>query len=118
MAADAGCDGGTGALTISDVVQSGPSAAAFTSVGTFYAADGATVMNCSTFSDTNYPSFVKVESTGTINGSPNRTIETYVRLTPNFGGFGAAILGGQQHRRSRTTSRSTGTAATTAISTS
>src|SRR5688500_4632895 len=41
MAADAGCDGGTGALTISDMVQSGPSAAAFTSVGTFYAADGA-----------------------------------------------------------------------------
>ena len=92
MAANAGCDGGTGALTIGDVVQSGPSAAAFSSVGTFYAADGATVMNCSTFSDTNYPSFVKVESTGTINGSPNRTIETYVRLTPNFGGFGAAIL--------------------------
>ena len=49
-------------------------------------------MNCSTFSDTNYPRFVKVESTGTINGSPNRTIETYVRLTPNYGGFGAAIL--------------------------
>ena len=92
MSADAGCDGGTGALTISDVVQSGPSAAAFTSVGTFYAANGTTVMNCSTFNDTTYPSFVKVESTGTINGSPNRTIETYVRLTPNFGGFGAAIL--------------------------
>ena len=92
MSADAGCDGGTGALTISDVVQSGPSAAAFTSVGTFYAANGTTVMNCSTFGDTTYPSFVKVESTGTINGSPNRTIETYVRLTPNFGGFGAAIL--------------------------
>ncbi len=92
MAADGGCDGGTGALTISDVVQSGPSAAAFTSVGTFYAANGTTVMSCSTFSDTNYPSFVKVLSTGTINGSPNRTIETYVRLTPNFGGFGAAIL--------------------------
>ncbi|HWL90934.1 MAG TPA: hypothetical protein VNP90_06175 [Actinomycetota bacterium] len=92
MAADGGCDGGTGRLTIGDVVQSGPSAAAFSSVGTFYAADGTTVMNCSTFSDTNYPAFVKVESTGTINGSPNRTIETYVRLTPNFGGFGAAIL--------------------------
>ena len=35
---------------------------------------------------------MKVESTGTINGAPNRTIETYVRLTPNYGGFGAAIL--------------------------
>ena len=73
-------------------MQSGPSPAAFESVGTFYAADGATTMNCSTFNDTNFPSFVKVRSTGTINGSPNRTIETYVRLTPNYGGFGAAIL--------------------------
>ena len=92
MAADPGCDAGTGQLTIGDVVQSGPSAAAFDSVGTFYAADGATEMNCSTFSDTNFPEFVKVESTGTINGAPARTIETYVRLTPNYGGFGAAIL--------------------------
>jgi hypothetical protein len=92
MAANPGCDSGTGKLTIGDVVQSGPSAAAFDSVGTFYAADGTTEMNCSTFSDTNYPAFVKVESTGTINGAPARTIETYVRLTPNLGGFGAAIL--------------------------
>jgi hypothetical protein len=92
MAADAGCDATTGKLTIGDVVQSGPSQAAFDSVGTFYAADGTTQMSCSTFSDTNFPSFVKVESTGTINGAPARTIETYVRLTPNYGGFGAAIL--------------------------
>ena len=92
MSVDPGCSSSTGILTISDTVQSGPSPAAFTSLGTFYAADGATTMNCSTFSDTNYPSFVKVRSTGTINGTPNRTIETYVRLTPNYGGFGAAIL--------------------------
>jgi hypothetical protein len=92
MAVDPGCDSATGQLTIEDVVQSGPSAAAFDSVGTFYAADGTTTMSCSTFSDTNYPAFVKVESTGTINGAPARTIETYVRLTPNYGGFGAAIL--------------------------
>ena len=92
MAVDPGCDAGTGQLTIGDVVQSGPSAAAFDSIGTFYAADGTTQMNCSTFTDTTYPAFAKVESTGTINGAPARTIETYVRLTPNFGGFGAAIL--------------------------
>jgi hypothetical protein len=92
MAGDAGCDASSGQLTIADVVQSGPSQAAFDSVGTFYAADGTAQMSCSTFSDTIFPSFVKVESTGTINGSPNRTIETYVRLTPNYGGFGAAIL--------------------------
>lgn len=92
MATDPGCDGGTGTLSIADVVQSGPSAAAFASTGTFYAEDGTTPMSCATFSDTNYPSYVKVESTGTINGSPARTIETFVRLTPNLGGFGAAIL--------------------------
>lgn len=92
MATNGGCNAGTGKLTIGDVVQSGPSLAAFSSVGTFYATNGSTEMNCSTFTDTNYPSFVKVLSTGTINGSPNRTIETYVRLTPNYGGFGAAIL--------------------------
>jgi hypothetical protein len=92
MAGDPGCDAGTGQLSIADVVQSGPSPAAFDSVGTFYAADGTTPMNCSTFSDTNFPSYARVESTGTINGNPSRTIETFVRLTPNYGGFGAAIL--------------------------
>jgi hypothetical protein len=91
MAADPGCSA-SGTLSIAQTVQSGPSAAAFNAVGTFYAADGATTMSCKTFTDTNYPSFVKVRSTGTINGSPNRTLETYVRLTPNYGGFGAAIL--------------------------
>jgi hypothetical protein len=91
MAADAGCSA-SGTLSIAQTVQSGPSAAAFNAIGTFYAADGTTTMSCKTFTDTNYPSFVKVRSTGTINGSPNRTLETYVRLTPNYGGFGAAIL--------------------------
>ena len=91
MSADSGCSA-SGTLSIAQTVQSGPSAAAFNAVGTFYAADGATTMSCKTFTDTNFPSFVKVRSTGTINGSPNRTLETYVRLTPNYGGFGAAIL--------------------------
>jgi hypothetical protein len=92
MAADAGCSASTGLLTLSDTVQSGPSTAAYSAVGTFYASDGTTTMSCRSFSDSNIPSYAKVRSTGTINGSPNRTLETYVRLTPNFGGFGAAIL--------------------------
>jgi hypothetical protein len=92
MSADPGCNAGTGELTLSDVVQSGPSAAAYNAVGTFYTSDGTTEMSCATFSDTTFPSYVKVRSTGTINGSPNRTLETFVRLTPNYGGFGAAIL--------------------------
>ena len=92
MAADAGCSASTGLLTLSDTVQSGPSTAAYSAVGTFYASDGTTTMSCKTFTDTTFPSYAKVRSTGTINGSPNRTLETYVRLTPNYGGFGAAIL--------------------------
>jgi Tfp pilus assembly protein PilX len=92
MSTHAGCDAATGKLTLSEVVQSGPAAAAFNAVATFYAADGTTTMSCATFNDTTFPSFAKIRSTGTINGAPNRTIETYVRLTPNFGGFGAAIM--------------------------
>ena len=92
MSVDPGCDATSGELTLSDTVQSGPSAAAYEAVGTFYGSDGVTPVSCSTFSDTAFPSFVKVVSTGTINGSPNRTLETFVRLTPNYGGFGAAIL--------------------------
>ena len=92
MAADPGCSAGTGQLTLSDTVQSGPSTAAYDAVATFYASDGTTTMSCSTFSNTTFPSYAKIRSTGTINGSPNRTLETYVRLTPNYGGFGAAIL--------------------------
>jgi len=92
MSVDPGCNAGTGLLTLSDVVQSGPSAAAYSAVGTFYASNGTTTMSCATFTDTNFPSYVKVRSTGTINGSPNRTLETFVRLTPNYGGFGAAVL--------------------------
>ena len=92
MSADPGCDATSGELTLSDTVQSGPSAAAYSAVGTFYGSDGVTPVSCSTFSDTTFPSYVKVRSTGTINGAPNRTLETFVRLTPNYGGFGAAIL--------------------------
>ena len=92
MSVDPGCDATSGELTLSDTVQSGPSAAAYSAVGTFYGSDGVTPVSCSTFSDTIFPSYVKVRSTGTINGAPNRTLETFVRLTPNYGGFGAAIL--------------------------
>ena len=92
MSVDPGCDATSGELTLSDTVQSGPSAAAYSAVGTFYGSDGVTPVSCSTFSDTTFPSYVKVRSTGTINGAPNRTLETFVRLTPNYGGFGAAIL--------------------------
>jgi hypothetical protein len=92
MASDPGCDAGSGLLTIEDLVQSGPAEASFSAMGAFYAADGSTVMSCATFTDTNFPGYAKVESTGTIDGSPARTLETFVRLTPSYGGFSAAIF--------------------------
>ena len=73
-------------------IDTGPSVATFEASATFYAADGATVMDCSTFSDTTYPSYALISSTGTVADQTPRTIETLMRLTPNYGGFGAAIL--------------------------
>lgn len=73
-------------------IDTGPSVATFEASATFYAADGATVMDCSTFSDTTYPSYALISSIGTVADQTPRTIETLMRLTPNYGGFGAAIL--------------------------
>lgn len=75
-------------------VASGPPVAKFTASATFYNATKV-VMPCSgvgTFSDATYPSYALIQSTGTVNGQAPRTMETYMRLTPNYGGFGAAIL--------------------------
>jgi hypothetical protein len=73
-------------------IDTGPAVATFEAAATFYAADGTTVMPCSSFSDTSYPSFALISSTGAVSGDAPRTIETLMRLTPNYGGFGAAIL--------------------------
>lgn len=76
---------------ITETVATEPALASFTAEATFYAADGTTTMTCP-FSTTTYPSYVQVVSTGTLSGT-DRQIETYARLTPQYGGFGAAILG-------------------------
>ncbi len=73
-------------------IDTGPAVATFEASAIFYAADGATVMPCASFSDTTFPSFALISSTGTVSGDTPRTIETLMRLTPNYGGFGAAIL--------------------------
>ena len=74
-------------------IDTGPSVATFDAAATFYAADGTTVMDCSTFSETTFPTFASISSVGTVADQTPRTIETLMRLTPNYGGFGAAILG-------------------------
>jgi len=76
----------------SEDVASGPTVATFDTTAVFYAADGTTVMDCSTFSETNFPSYAAIRSTGTVQDQTPRTIETLARLSPNYGGFGAAIL--------------------------
>lgn len=73
-------------------IDTGPATATFEAAATFYAADGTTVMDCSTFSETTFPKYALISSLGTVADQAPRTIETLMRLTPNYGGFGAAIL--------------------------
>lgn len=75
---------------LTETIATEPAAASYSAVATFYAADGTTEMTCP-FTTTTYPSFAKILSTGTLNVT-DRQIETYVRLTPQYGGFAAAIL--------------------------
>ncbi len=117
MAGDAGCDATTGKLTIGDVVQSGPSAAAFDSVGTFYAADGSTADELLHVQRHELP-FVREgrvrpgRSTGLPRGRSRRS-----SASPRTTVGSAPRSSRSTAPRSRTTSRSTGTAATTATST-
>ena len=73
-------------------IDTGPAVATFEAAATFYAADGATVMDCATFSETTFPSYALISSLGMVSDQTPRTIETLMRLTPNYGGFGAALL--------------------------
>lgn len=72
-------------------VSSGPSEGEYTATATFYGADGSTTMSCP-FSSSSYPTYARILSTGTINGQTPRTMETFVRLTPVYSGFGSAIM--------------------------
>ncbi len=76
----------------SETLKSGPSEASFAAEATFYASDGTTVMDCATFSNENYPEYVKVSSTGTSEGGVPREIETFARLSPIYAGTGSAIM--------------------------
>jgi Tfp pilus assembly protein PilX len=78
--------------TKTETLKSGPSEATFTADATFYAADGTTPMDCSTFTNEVYPEYVKVASTGTSEGGVPREMETFARLTPIYTGTGSAIM--------------------------
>jgi Tfp pilus assembly protein PilX len=79
---------------VTQTIATAPATASFTATPTFYDATG-TALPCSTptpFTSSYYPSSVAIETTGTVTGQTPRTMETYIRLTPVFGGFGQAIL--------------------------
>lgn len=82
--ADYDCD------PIAQTIATEPATASFSAAATFYAADGTTEMTCP-FSATSYPSFARIDSTGTVNGV-ERQVQTLVELTPNYGAWGAAVL--------------------------
>jgi hypothetical protein len=72
-------------------LASAPTTSSFKTTATYYDANG-NPMDPSTFQSPDvFPSAVYVKSVGT-NGSQTRTMETYAKLTPVYGGFGYAIL--------------------------
>ena len=79
---------------VTQTIATAPATASFTATPTFYDATG-TVMPCSSatpFTSTYYPSSVAITTTGTVTNQTPRTMQTYIRLTPVYGGFGQAIL--------------------------
>jgi hypothetical protein len=78
---------------VTQTIASAPATASFTATPTFYDASVPTplVMTCP-FTSTIYPSSVLITTTGTVAGQTPRTMQTYIRLSPVYGGFGAAVL--------------------------
>ena len=79
---------------VTQTIATAPATASFTATPTFYDATG-TVMPCSSatpFTSTYYPSSVAITTTGSVTGQSPRTMQTFIRLTPVYGGFGQAIL--------------------------
>jgi Tfp pilus assembly protein PilX len=70
-----------------------PGTATFTVTPTWYADKGGlTPFAASAMTNTNYPRSVKVVSAGTTNGVTTRTMETFMSLTGEFGGFRGAVV--------------------------
>ena len=77
---------------VTQTIASAPATASFTATPTFFDnSDPPVPMSCP-FTSTNYPSAVSIQTTGTVSGQTPRTMQTYIRLNPVYGGFGAAIL--------------------------
>ena len=89
---------------VTQTIASAPATASFTATPTFYDASGVAMYSfnlgaCTsptltpfTSAPSGYPSSVLIETTGRVAGQTPRTMQTFVRLTPVYGGFGAAVL--------------------------
>lgn len=79
---------------VTQTIASAPATASFTATPTYFDASG-NAMSCPSstpFTSTSYPSAVSIQTTGSVSGQTPRTMQTYIRLNPVYGGFGAAIL--------------------------
>lgn len=72
-------------------LDTAPTTAGFTATAVYYDEAGVP-MDPATFTNANHPSSVYVRSVGTVDDGVPRTMETWVNLTPVYGGFGAAII--------------------------
>jgi Tfp pilus assembly protein PilX len=75
-------------------VAASPGSATFTATPTWYSdtTGCGTCVITGPFSDSYFPHSVKVVSVGTTNGTTTRTMETFMTLTPAFGGFAGAVV--------------------------
>ncbi len=73
-------------------VETAPATAQFSATITYYDATGAPYPASQVFTSQTYPSSAFIRSVGTVSGQQPRTTESYVVLTPVYGGFGAAII--------------------------
>ena len=103
--------------TKAGVMNTQPNEAQYSASATFYAADGTTTMTCP-LSSANPPSYVKIVSTGSSEGEAARRGRDVREADPGVHGLRRGDHVRQRHRASATTSRCSGTAATTATSTS
>ena len=78
---------------ITRTVGSAPATSSFTATPTYYDAATPTpnVMSCP-FTEANPPAYVLVNSIGTTSSGAQRTFQSYIKLTPDYAGFDAAIV--------------------------
>lgn len=78
------------ATSATQTINSAPQAASFTATATFYDANQA-VVTCP-FSQTSPPVEAMIRSVGSVGNQVPLAFQTDMKLTPNYGGFSAAII--------------------------